>query len=164
MFREMRLKKQSLSEAETDEMLRTCTSGILAVSGDNDYPYAVPLSYAYKDGKIYFHCAKSGHKLDGIRKNDKVSFCVIAADEVKAKAFTTYYRSAIVFGRARILTNDGEKRAALTCIAEKYSAGFASQGDAMIEKEWGNVCAVEIRVEHKSGKAASELLDQSSQE
>ena len=159
MFREMRLKNQSLSEAETDEILLSCTSGILAVAGDNDYPYAVPLSYAFHDGKIYFHCAKSGHKLDGIKNNDKVSFCVIAADEVKAEAFTTYYRSAIVFGRARILTKESEKRTALECLAEKYSPEFISQGQSMIEQEWNNVCAVEIRVEHKSGKAAVELFN-----
>lgn len=159
MFREMRLKNQSLSEAETDEILRSCTSGVLAVTGDNGYPYAVPLSYVYKNGKIYFHCANSGHKLDGIRNNDKVSFCVTAADDVKAESFTTYYRSAIVFGRARILTEDSEKKAALEIIAEKYSPGFLRQGQSMIEKEWNNVCAVEIDIENKSGKAASELLD-----
>lgn len=159
MFREMRLKNQSLSEEEIDEILRSCTSGIMAVIGDNDYPYAVPISYAYKDGKIYFHCAKSGYKLDGIKKNNKVSFCIVAADNVKAEAFTTYYRSAIIFGSARILTNDNEKRAALECLAEKYSPEFISQGQSMIEKEWNNVCAVEIRVEHKTGKAAIELFN-----
>jgi len=159
MFREMRLKNQSLSEAETDEMLRSCTSGVLAVTGDNGYPYAVPISYAYQNGRIYFHCAKTGHKLDGIKNNEKVSFCVTAADDVKAEAFTTFYRSAIVFGRARILTEDSEKKAALECLAEKYSPGLFRQGQSMIEKEWNNVCVVEIDVEHKSGKAASELLD-----
>lgn len=158
MFRKMRRKNQSLPAAETDEILRSCSSGVLAVSGDDDYPYAVPLSYAYKDGKIYFHCANSGHKLDGIRKNDKVSFSVIASDDVKTEEFTTYYRSVIVFGRARILYNDAEKRAALECLAQKYSPGYFSQGQSMIDKEWDNVCVVEIRVEHMSGKAASELF------
>jgi uncharacterized protein len=73
MFRKMRRKKQSLSEAETIEILQSCTSGVLAVFGDNDYPYAVPLSYAYKDRKLFFHLAKEGHKLDSILKNNKVS-------------------------------------------------------------------------------------------
>ncbi len=90
MFREIRRKKQSLSEAETIEILQSCTSGVLAVSGDDDYPYAVPLSFAFKDGKLYFHFAKKGHKMDGIKKNDKVSFCVIQADDVHPKTFTTH--------------------------------------------------------------------------
>lgn len=69
-----------LSEAETIEILQTCTSGVLAVIGDNDYPYAVPFSFAYKDGKLFFHSAKAGHKLDSMIKNNKVSFCVIRTD------------------------------------------------------------------------------------
>ncbi|MEM5775062.1 MAG: pyridoxamine 5'-phosphate oxidase family protein, partial [Anaerolineaceae bacterium] len=62
----MRRKNQQLSDAETIEILQSCTAGVLAVSGDNDYPYAVPLSYAYEDGKLYFHFATQGHKLDAI--------------------------------------------------------------------------------------------------
>ena len=58
MFRELRRKKQLLSDAETIEILKTGTAGVLAVSGDNGYPYAVPLSYVYQDGKLYFHFAK----------------------------------------------------------------------------------------------------------
>ena len=87
MFREMRRKKQLLSKAETIEILQSCTSGVLAVTGDNDYPYAVPLSFAYKDGKLFFHFAKAGHKLDSIIKNNKVSFCVIKTDNVIQKTF-----------------------------------------------------------------------------
>ena len=64
MFREMRRNKQQLSRAECEEILRRAASGVLAVSGDGGYPYAVPLSYVYEDGKLWFHCALSGHKLD----------------------------------------------------------------------------------------------------
>ena len=69
MFREMRRNKQLLSEAETIEILETCTSGVLGVTGDDDYPYTVPVSHVYKDGKLYFHCASEGHKIDGIKKS-----------------------------------------------------------------------------------------------
>ena len=113
MFREMRRKKQLLSRAETVEILQSGASGVMTVSGDEGYPYAVPLSYAYEDGKLFFHVAKEGHKLDGIARNDKVSFCVIQQDQVMPQTFTTHFRSAIVFGRARILTEDSEKRHAL---------------------------------------------------
>lgn len=160
MFREMRRKKQQLSAAETIEILRTCTSGVLAVTGDNDYPYAVPLSYAYQDGRLFFHIAKEGHKLDGLARNDKVSFCVIQADAVVPHAFATHYRSAIVFGRACILTEDGEKRAALECLLEKYSPGFLTEGQAEIARDWNHVVVVEVQVEHMTGKAANEVVNQ----
>ena len=82
MFREMRRKTQQLSQKECEEILRNATSGVLGVIGDGGYPYTVPVSHVYKDGVIAFHCAKTGHKIDAIRNNEKVSFCVIAQDEV----------------------------------------------------------------------------------
>ena len=159
MFREMRRKKQLLSEAETIEILQSCTSGVLAVTGDNDYPYAVPLSYAYKDGKLFFHFAKTGHKIDGISKNDKVSFCVIKTDDVVQKTFTTHFRSAIVFGRVRMLTEDSEKRYALECLVEKYSPDYVAEGQSEIEREWKQVSAAELAIEHMTGKAAIEIVN-----
>src|SRR5512140_495833 len=113
MFREMRRKDQLLSQEETIAILQKGSSGVLGVSGDDDYPYTVPISYVYRDGKLFFHGAPSGHKIDGIRRNNKVSFCVINQDEVIQKSFTTHFRSAIVFGRARILTDDNERRKAM---------------------------------------------------
>ena len=101
MFREMRRKKQQLAPERVEEILSRRTAGTLAVLGDEGYPYAVPLSYVYHNGRIYFHCAKAGHKLDAIRGCDKVSFCVIDQDEIVSAEFTTYFRSVIVFGRAR---------------------------------------------------------------
>ena len=74
MFREMRRTKQEMPRNRCEEVLERGTSGVLAALGDEDYPYAVPLSYVYRDSKIYFHCAKNGHKLDAIAKNNKVSF------------------------------------------------------------------------------------------
>ncbi len=158
MFREMRRKKQVLSQAETIEILQACTSGVLAVTGDEDYPYAVPLSYAYEDGKLYFHVATEGHKLDGIARNDKVSFCVIQQDAVIPATFTTHFRSAIVFGRARILTEDSEKRHALESLVAKYSPDYVKESQAEIEREWQRVCALEVTIEHMSGKAAIEIV------
>jgi nitroimidazol reductase NimA-like FMN-containing flavoprotein (pyridoxamine 5'-phosphate oxidase superfamily) len=159
MFREMRRKKQLLSEAETIEILQSCTSGVLAVIGDDDYPYAVPLSYVYKDGKLFFHFAKAGHKIDSIQKNNKVSFCVIKEDNVIQKTFTTHFRSAIVFGRARILTEDSEKRYALECLAAKYSPDYITEGQSEIERDWNRVCVAEVNIEHMTGKAAIEMIN-----
>jgi nitroimidazol reductase NimA-like FMN-containing flavoprotein (pyridoxamine 5'-phosphate oxidase superfamily) len=164
MFREMRRKKQLLSEAETIEILKRHTSGVLGVSGDDGYPYTVPLSYTYLDGKLFFHSARSGHKLDGIARNDKVTFCVIDKDEVIQPTFTTHFRSVIVFGRARILTEDSERQAALEGLVEKYSPDFVQEGQGEIKKDWNRVCLVEVKIEHMTGKEAIELIKEKAKE
>lgn len=157
-FRELRRKNQLLSEKETINILNRNTSGILACGGDNGYPYAVPLSYVYSGGKIYFHCALTGHKLDAIRRNSKVSFCVIDCDNVRPEKFTTFYRSVIVFGKIRIIENSDEKRAALEVLAKKYSPnndiGIAKEIDGAFDR----VCMLELEIEHLTGKAAKELI------
>ena len=78
-------------------------SGVLAVVGDDGYPYAVPLNYIYLNNKIYFHSAKEGHKVDAIAINNKVSFCVVAKDDVVPEELTTYFKSVIIFGKAKKL-------------------------------------------------------------
>lgn len=157
MFREMRRKKQVLSLAESVRVLNRGTSGVLAVSGDDGYPYAVPLSYVYHDNKIYFHCATSGHKLDAIAGNEKVSFCVIDKDQVVPDEYTTYFRSVIIFGRARILNDEEEKRSALEILAKKYSPDHEQGRLQEIVKEFNHVCLIELAIEHMTGKEAIEL-------
>ncbi|MDD4445890.1 MAG: pyridoxamine 5'-phosphate oxidase family protein, partial [Eubacteriales bacterium] len=117
MFREMRRIRQLMSAEETQKVLDRCTNGILACQGDDDYPYAVPLSYACANGKIYFHSAKTGHKVDAILKNPKVSFTVVDEDTIVSAEYTTYFRSVIAFGRARIAED------------EERLEGFRARGD-----------------------------------
>lgn len=158
MFRDMRRKKQLLSDSETVEILTSCSAGVLAVQGDDDYPYAVPLSYAYGDGKLFFHSATAGHKLEAIERNAKASFCVIADDDVSQSTFTTHFRSAIVFGRMRVLSDLDERRHALDCLARKYSPDFLGEAAAEIEQALERVCVLELSVEHATGKAAREVI------
>lgn len=157
MFREMRRKNQLLKDSESVQILKERTSGVLAVLGDGGYPYAVPLSYVYADGKIYFHCAKEGHKLDAIKRSDKVSFCVVDCDNVVPDEYTTYYRSVIVFGIARILSDD-EKRAPLEKLAAKYTPDDAEGRKKEIERFFERVCMIEMKIEHMTGKEAKELV------
>ena len=160
MFREMRRKKQQLTEAECVEILMRNTSGVLAVFGDGGYPYAVPLSYVYDNGTLYFHCAKSGHKLDAIKACDRVSFCVIDQDLVVPKEYTTYFRSVILFGRASIMTQEDEIRGAIEKLAVKYYPDDSKENrDSAIEREYKAMCMVKIQIEHMSGKEAIELVN-----
>lgn len=134
------------------------TSGVLAVMGDNGYPYAVPLSYVYCDGKLYFHSAKTGHKIEAVMRNEKVSFCVIEQDNVVPEEYTTYFRSVIVFGKARILTDDKEKRKAMEILAEKYSPSQQEGRLQEIEKSFKHFVMIELLVESMTGKEAIELV------
>lgn len=159
MFREMRRKKQALSLEENIQVLKRGTSGVLAVSGDDDYPYAVPLSYVYHDNKIFFHGAKNGHKLDAISRNEKVSFCVIDKDQVVQDKYTSYFRSVIVFGKTRILEDDAEKRKAIEILTARYSPDQEKTHQLQaIEKEYSRVCVIELAIEHMSGKEAIGLV------
>ena len=157
MFREMRRRKQLLPEEKSVSILERMTSGVLAVMGDNGYPYAVPLSYVYCDGKLYFHSAKTGHKIEAIIRNEKVSFCVIEQDNVVPEEYTTYFRSVIVFGKARILTDDKEKRKAMEILAEKYSPSQQEGRLQEIEKSFKHFVMIELLVESMTGKEAIEL-------
>ena len=158
MFREMRRKKQQLTQQECYDILKSCTSGVLAVSGDKNYPYAVPLSYVFSDGKIYFHCAKQGYKLDCIRKNNKVSFCVMDEGYTEGDDWALNIKSVITFGRIRFFSYDEEpEKVREICIG--ISAKFTDDpnyADDEIAKVGKNVLCFEITPEHMTGKLVNE--------
>lgn len=160
MFREMRRKAQQLTETECTEILKNATSGVLGVYGDDGYPYTVPVSHVYADGKIAFHCARVGHKIDSIRKNEKVSFCVIAQDEVMPKERTTAYISVIAFGRARIVEDEERLRKIAGLIGNKFSHNYPEEyrreTDAVITAN--RMYCVEITVDHMTGKCGRQVL------
>ena len=159
MFREMRRKRQLLSQEDIQKVLYQGTSGVLAVSGDDAYPYAVPLSYVYDGEKIYFHSAKSGHKIDAVSQNPKASFCVIDQDQIVPEEYTTYFRSVIVFGTIRILHDEAEKREAIEKLAVKYAPDDTEENrKKAVEQDWKPLCMLEMTPEHISGKEAVELV------
>ncbi len=159
MFREMRRGKQALHTAACEEVLKRGTAGVLAVAGDDNYPYAVPLSYVYDAGRqaVYFHSALSGHKLEAIRRNSKVSFCVVDKDIVMPKEYTTYFRSVIVFGRIRILDDGEEKYHAIEALALKYAPDDSREGRDGVIGDGTRFCMLELKIEYMSGKEAREL-------
>ena len=159
MFREMRRKKCKLSDETAEKILREGLFGILALSGENNYPYALPINYAYEDGKIYFHSAVSGHKIDAIKNNSKASFCVVDKHEVISEKFTSYYTSVIVFGKMRITDDEDEKMLGLKLLAKKYSPNESVEHRD--EEIYGKLKALVVpifEIEHISGKAARELI------
>lgn len=159
IFREMRRRKQELSRQEVADILHKGTFGVLALLGDNDHPYAVPISYVYDDGKIYVHSAKSGHKIDAIQRTEKASFCVVDKDLVVPEEYTTYFRSVIAFGKIRVIEDDREKRAAIEKLAIKYAPEDTSANrDDAISRGWKPLCILEMTIDHITGKEAIELV------
>lgn len=157
-FRKMRRSRQQLSKEECEVILSRATSGTLALSGDNGYPYAVPISYVYADGKLYFHSAKTGHKIDAIKQHDKASFCVIAADDVHPAEFTTYFRSVIAFGKIQIIESDSERTYAASLLGARYNPGDDTGLQKELEKGLSHMLILRLDIEHMTGKEAIELV------
>ncbi|MGE5398008.1 MAG: pyridoxamine 5'-phosphate oxidase family protein [Chitinophagales bacterium] len=158
MFRKMRRAKQLLSEEDTVTVMDRCTNGVLACLGDEDYPYAVPISYVYLNNKIYFHSAKAGHKIDAITKNPKVSFSVIDEDTVVSEKYTAYFRSVIAFGKARIVEDD-ERLEAFQALVDKYSGDQPEEAKQKEIAGCTKAYIIAIDVEHMTGKEAIEYVN-----
>ena len=157
-FRPLRRARQALPRAVCEQILHSGRTGVLALLGDGGWPYAVPLNYVYAGGRLYFHCARQGHKLDAVRGCEKASFCVVDRDAVVPQRYTTAYRSVIAFGTVRALEGEA-MRAPLYALAQKYAPG-QSEADhrGEIDRYWAEVCVLEFTVRHLSGKQGLELL------
>ena len=162
MFREMRRKAQQLPHQEAERILVEGTSGVLALLGDDGYPYAVPMSYVYNPPYLYFHSAACGHKVDAVKRCGKASFCVVEQDEIHPETLTTHYRSAIAFGQIRLLEDDGQKREALRQIAQRYAPAFMENAAREIEESLDHTHLIALKIEHLTGKEAKELMQKRS--
>lgn len=122
MFRPVRKSKNALGEEVTKEILRSARRGVLAVNGDGGYPYAIPINYLYDEeaGKIYFHGAKAGHKADSINKCDKVCFTAYGDEIIREEVWAPFMRSAVVFGRCRIIEDHAQTLILVKRLAMKY--------------------------------------------
>lgn len=160
VFRDMRRFRQQLPREECEAILGRGTSGVLAVTGDDGWPYAVPLSYAYENGALFFHCATSGHKLDALRRDGRASFCVIDQDKVIPEKYTTAYRSVVVFGRVTILEEESELRRGVETLARKYyPQGTAEELETEISGSLGRMLILRMDISHMTGKEARELME-----
>ncbi len=152
MFRALRRKERQGTKEDGERILKTAQYGVLAVAGDAGYPYAVPLNFVYLDGKIYFHCAKTGHKIDAIRRTDKVSFCAVANETIVPAEYTTHYESVIAFGRAKFVEDNAEREHIARLLAERYACGTPERTEEEVNQFSKALCVVEIAVEHLSAK------------
>lgn len=157
MFRKMLRFKQQLSDEKCISVLKKQLRGVLSVHGDDGYPYGLPINYYYceEDGKLYFHCAKVGHKIDAIRRNDKASFCVCDDGVQNEGHWSLRFRSVIVFGRVEFV----EDRETVYRLARELSYKF-TRDESYIQKEiklFGKATMMFALVpEHMTGKLVNE--------
>ncbi len=159
-FRPMRRKRQELAQEESITILQKATSGTLALLGDNGYPYAVPISYVYHEGKLYFHSAVEGHKVDAIRQCDKASFCVIEQDEVHPEKYTTFFRSVIAFGKIHIIEDEAEKLQMARMLGNRYNPNQDEALQKELENGLARMLMIRFDIELLTGKEAKELMNQ----
>lgn len=157
MFREMRRFKQQISKEECIRLLKEQPRGVLSVLGDDGYPYGIPLDHWYseRDNKLYFHCAKVGHKLDAIAACDKVGYCVMDEGYRKDGEWALNINSVVVFGRMHIVEDEDKKWEICTNLVRKFT-----DDEEYLHKELTNafprVCCMELTIEHMTGKLVNE--------
>ena len=150
---EMRRKEKMISQEEIMEVLETAEYGVLSTVSGDGIPYGTPVNFVFMDGAIYFHCATEGHRLDNIAANDNVCFTVVDSVELMPEQFNTRYRSVIAFGKAEVLENEEEKKAALLGIVKKLSPGFIESGMKYIDSSVNKAHVIRICVSEMTGKA-----------
>ena len=155
MFRETRRKKQVLSEQECADILARCEWGVLGLHGDDGYPYTVPLNYVYHNGVIYFHSARTGHKIDAIDRDDKASFCVVDQSDLVPEKFATAYWSVIVFGRIEVI-EDREKIYEISRLLSYKFTQDEAYIDREIQKSGPGTLLLALTPEHMTGKLVNE--------
>ncbi len=155
MFRDMRRFKQQLSAKECENILREGKRGVLALSGDEGYPYAVPMDYVYDSGCLYFHSALQGHKIDAIRSCDKASFNVLSEPQAADDGWSYFFDSVTLFGRVRVITDEAQRTDKLRLLGNKY---FPSEEmtESDIQKNAARCAVLELKIEHMTGKHVHE--------
>ena len=157
MFRPMRRFKQQISDEECIRVLKEQPRGVLSMIGDDGYPYGIPLDHWYceEDGKLYFHGAKEGHKIDAIAKCDKVSYCVMDEGFRKEGEWALNINSVIVFGRIKLVDDPDKVR----LIGENLCRKFTDD-EEYIQHELTNALpraqCLELIPEHMTGKLVNE--------
>ena len=157
MFRSMRRFRQEMQREDCEAILRSVPSGVLSLLDPDGYPYGVPINHHYHNGRLYFHCAASGHKLDAVKHCPRASYCVVEENTVVSQRLTNRYRSVIAFGELRIIDDVEEKRAAVIRLSEHLAPGVSHQHESAGSLR--NLVMLEMTIRHLSGKQSMDLVN-----
>ena len=152
-FRDIRRTDRALTEEQAREILARAEHGVLATVGADGWPYAVPVNHVLAGDVLYIHCAQEGHKLENIAHEQRVSFCAVAGARVLPASLSTLYESAIVFGRAAVVTDPTEKRRGLELLAVRFCGALTPEAEKAIATSASRTAVVRIRIERIAGKA-----------
>lgn len=156
-FRPLRRKINAITDEAALQLLKTERRGVLAVNGDGGYPYAIPVNFIYapEENKIWFHGAKAGHKVDSLRKDDRVCFTVYGHEEYTDSDWAPHLQSVVVFGRCRMVDDPQRTHDCVRRMAMKYYPS-AEAVDAELAASGAAVQLYEITIEHFCGKTVQE--------
>jgi nitroimidazol reductase NimA-like FMN-containing flavoprotein (pyridoxamine 5'-phosphate oxidase superfamily) len=152
-LREIRRKDRALTEEQAREILGRAEHGVLATLGSDGWPYAVPVNHVLAGDTLYIHCAVEGHKLENIAHEERVSFCAVAGATVLPVKLSTLYESAVVFGRAAVVTDPAEKQRGLELLAIRFCGALTPEAEKAIAASGSRTAVVRIRIERIAGKA-----------
>ena len=155
MFREMRRKKQKLTEKQCIDILKRAKTATLALHGDDGYPYSIPVNYVYLDGKIYFHGAKEGHKADAVNRCDKVCLTVWNQGFKKEGHWEWNPTSVVVFGKVKPVTENNIFEDRLRKLAAKYYP-TTDEIEEEMQRSASRTQLFAIKIEHMTGKLVNE--------
>lgn len=157
MFRKMRRSVQALSHEEMIDLLKTETRGVMSVQGDNGYPYGFPINHYFDEdaNRIYIHGADFGHRVDAVRKDPKVSYCVFGQDFQKEGDWAKYVKSVIVFGKAELIEDHDEIVRISRLLCDKFPCP-QEYIEHEIEKDAQRTLIIAIDIEDMNGKLVHE--------
>lgn len=155
MFRPMRRFRQQLSDERCTEILQTEKRGVLAVNGDDGYPYTVPMNFVFDAGKVYFHCAVEGHKLDAVKADAKASFCVLHECGLSDDGWSYYVDSVVVFGSVAVVEEEAVRNDKLRKLGLKYFP-TAAMVEHDLAKNAPRAVVLELTPLHITGKHVHE--------
>lgn len=154
-FRPMRRSRQALESEECIRILERAYRGFLSVIGDGGYPYCIPINFVYEDGRLYFHSAKEGHKLDAVHACDKACFTVLDEPEKEPGDWWYHVKSVICFGRVTLIADDEERISRFRSLAQKYfPEDYDTESDIIRNGPKAEI--LQFTIEHMSGKAVRE--------
>ena len=153
MFREIRRRDRALIEKEAWEILGRAEWGVLSTLGEDGWPYGVPMNHVVMEGRVYLHCAQAGHKLENLAFESKVSFCALAGATLRPESLSTDFESAILFGRAALVTEVAEKRRALEALLARFAPQHPAEGAEALRKDSARTAVLRLTPERVTGKA-----------
>ena len=157
MFRKMRRFKQAVSEEECIRVLINEKRGVLSLIGDEGYPYGIPINFYYDeaDGRIYFHCAGEGHKIDAIKNCPKACFTVWNTGFKKDGDWAWNVTSVIAMGQAELVSEKDIIYDKVRRLALKYYPTEKEVNEEM-DKAADRVHLIALNIEHMTGKLVNE--------